>query len=99
MHELAPNLLAQPKLLFLALNVAIFGADLTAISALQDVENLAQRRCLSSTQSAGDENSIEIPNRQSVSFDVEFRVIQQRHRVQRIDVSRQVAAHTIRINQ
>src|SRR5262245_39137900 len=66
MDELAPNLLTQPELLFLALNVAVFGADLAAIRALEKVENLAQRRRLGSTQPAGDEDSIQVPDRQAV---------------------------------
>src|SRR5215510_1922520 len=42
LDELAPNLLAQPELFVFALNVSIFGGNLAAISALQNVENLAQ---------------------------------------------------------
>src|SRR5581483_714591 len=71
MHELAANLLTQPELFFFTLDVAIFRADFAAVGALQDVENLAQRRRLSSTKTSGNEQAIEIPNRQIVSFDVE----------------------------
>ncbi len=46
LDKLAANLFANPDLLFLALNVAVLDADLAAISALQNVENLAQRRAL-----------------------------------------------------
>src|ERR1041384_6106397 len=42
-NKLAANLLAQPELFVLALNVAIFRADLAAVSALKNVENLTQR--------------------------------------------------------
>ena len=47
MNKLDANLLAQPKLFFLALNVAIFGADLAAVRALKNAEYLAQRPRLS----------------------------------------------------
>src|SRR6185437_2628346 len=98
MHELAANLLAQPKLLFLALNVTILGADLAAVGALENVEDLSQGRSFRPAEAARDEYSIQIPNRQSVGFDVEFGMIKQRHRMQRIDVRRQMATHAIRIN-
>src|SRR2546422_6897746 len=39
LNKLAPNLLAQPKLFFLALKVSILGAHLAAIGALQDIQN------------------------------------------------------------
>src|SRR5690349_16982594 len=70
--ELAANLLAQPRLFFLALNVAILDADLAAVRALQHVENLAQRRRLFIRETIGGENTIEIPDCQAVSFDVEL---------------------------
>src|SRR5258708_36050576 len=99
MNQLAPDLLAQPKLFFLALNVAILDADFAAVRALQNIQNLAQRRGLSPAQPAGNEQSIEIPNRKVVRFDVQLRVIEQRHRVQRIDVRDQAAADSISIYQ
>src|SRR5437879_8510753 len=63
LNQLATDLLAQPEFFFFALDVAIFDADLAAVRALQNVQNLAQRRRLSSAQPAGEEQSIEIPNR------------------------------------
>src|ERR1041384_2713945 len=45
--KLDANLLAQPQLFFFALNVTILGADFAAVGALQNVENLAERCCLS----------------------------------------------------
>ncbi len=53
----------------------------------------------SAGQAAGDELAIEIPDRQAVSFDIEFRMIEHRHRVQRIDVGDQMAAHAIGVDQ
>src|SRR5713226_7291742 len=99
LNQFATNLLAQPEFFFLALNVTILDADFAAVGALQNVQNLAQRRRLSSAQPAGDEQSIEIPNRQIVSLDVQLGVIQKGHRVQGIDVGDQVAAHSISIYQ
>ena len=52
LDKLLANLLANPKLLFLALNVAIFDADFAAVSAAQDVENLAQSGDFMSGESA-----------------------------------------------
>src|SRR5712692_204760 len=99
MNELNSNLLAQPEFFFLALNVAILDADFTAVRALQNVQNLSQRRRLSPAQPAGDEQSIEIPNRKIIGFDVQLGMIEQRHRVQWIDISDQVAAHSISVDQ
>ncbi len=47
MNELNSNLLAQPEFFFLTLNVPVLGADFAAVGALEDVEYLAQRGCLS----------------------------------------------------
>src|SRR5712692_2518997 len=99
LNQFAPDLLAQPEFFFLALNVTILDADFAAVGALQNVQNLAQRRHLSTAQPAGDEQSIEIPNRQVVSFDVQLGMIQKRHRVQGIDVGDQVATDSIGIYQ
>ena len=99
LDKLAAYLIAHPELFFLALNVPILDADFAAIGALQNVENLAQRGAVSARQSVGNEFAIEIPNRKSVSFNIEFRMIEHRHRVQRIDVGDQVAAHAIGIDQ
>src|SRR5207244_6803734 len=52
-----------------------------------------------SCQSTGDEQAIEIPNRQVVSFDVQLRMIKQRQRMQRIDVCQQVSADAIRVDE
>src|SRR5260370_39984272 len=98
-NQLAAYLFAQPEFFFLALNVAILDADFAAVCTLQNVQNLAQRRRLSSAQPAGNEQSIEIPNRKVVSFDVQLGLIEQRHRVQRIDVGDQMAADSISIYQ
>src|SRR5262249_47683110 len=46
-----------------------------------------------------DEHSIEIPDRQAVVLDIEFRVIKDWQRVKRIGVGYQVATHPIRIDQ
>ena len=75
MDKLPAYLIPDPKFFFLALDVAILDADLPAVSALQDVENLAQRRAVSAGQAVGYEFAVEIPNRQSVSFNVELRMI------------------------
>src|SRR2546423_5081435 len=99
MNKLDANLLAQPKLFFLALNVTIFSAYLAAVCALKNAEYLAQRPGLSAAHAAGDEDAIEVPNRQAVRLDVELGMIEQRHSVQRIDVGHEVPAHAISINQ
>ncbi len=92
-------LVSNPKFFFLALDVPILDADLAAISALQNVENFAQRGAVGARQSIGYEFAIKIPNRQSVSFDVQFRMVEHWHGMQRVDVGDQVAAHAIRIYQ
>src|SRR6266404_378579 len=99
LNELAPDLFAQPELFFFALNVTVFGADLAAVRALEEVEDFAQRSILSACQAAGKERTIEVPDGQVVGFDVQFGVIKQRQCVQRIDVGHQMAAHAISIYQ
>src|SRR4051794_36648960 len=83
-NKLTSDLFANPLLFFFTLNVTIFDADLAAVSALQNVENLAQRHALAIGETVGDERSIEIPDRQAVILDVQLRVIENRERVQRI---------------
>ena len=86
LNKLETNLFAQPKLFLLALNVPIFGADFAAIRPLQNVEDFAQGRGFSSAQSAGNEQAIEVPDREAIRFDVQLWMIEQRQRVQGIDV-------------
>src|SRR5262249_4772533 len=74
-------------------------ADFAAVSALQHVENFTQRRGLLVGEAVSRKNSIEIPNREPVSFDVEFGMVKQRQRVQRIGVGDQVTTNAIRIDQ
>src|SRR5215813_11940545 len=99
MNELLADFFANPELLFLALNVTVLDADFAAVGALQNVENFAQRGALSACQTTGDELAIEVPNREAIGFYVQLRMVQQRHRVQRIDVSDQVTTNPIRIDQ
>ena len=70
LNKLPANLFAQPKFFFLALNVSIFDTNLATVSPLQDIQDLAQRSRFSSPQPAGDEQTIEIPNREVVSLDI-----------------------------
>src|SRR5205085_3395265 len=97
--ELNADAITYPKLLLFALNVAILDADLAAIGAAQDVQNLAQGRALFAAQAARDELAIQVPDRQAVSFNVQLWVILHGQRVQRIDVCDQMSAHAIRIDQ
>src|SRR4029079_9286090 len=76
--KFTPDLFANPLLFFLALNVAVFDADLAAIGTLQDVEDVAQRRSFAIRETVGDDHSIEIPDRQTVVLDVELRVVKDR---------------------
>jgi len=99
MDELTPDLLAQPEFFFLALNMAILGGDLATIRALQNVQDFPQRCRLSSAQPAGDEQPIQVPDSEPVSFNVELLVIEHRHGVQRIYVGDQMTAHAIGIDQ
>src|SRR5438094_4415129 len=73
-NELLPDPFTQPDLLFLALDVAVFNADLAAIGALQDIENLSKSSDLGARQSTGDELPIKVPDRQSISFDIQLRM-------------------------
>ena len=99
MHELAANLFANPLLFFFILNVPVLDTDLAAVSVLENVEDLAQGRAFAVRKTIGDENSIEVPDRQAVIFDIQFRVIKDRKRVKRICVGDQMSAHAIRVNQ
>src|SRR5438128_7716188 len=98
-NKLAPDLFPYPELLSLALNMAIFGADFPAISALKNIQDLAQSCAFGSCQTASDKNSIQVPDRQVVSFHVQLRVVEHRHGMQRIDIGDQVSPHAIGIDQ
>src|SRR6185503_8037664 len=99
LNKLAPDLFADPEFFFLALDVTIFNADLAAISTLKNVEHFAQRHAVAISKTVDDERAIEIPDRQAVSLDVEFRMVKQRQCVQRIDVRDQMAADAVRVDQ
>src|SRR3954447_7361076 len=79
--------------------MSIFDSDLSAICPLQDVENLAKACTLLAAKSPSDEFAIEVPHRQTVGFHIEFRVMNDRHRVKRIDVGNQVPPDTVGIDQ
>ena len=94
------NLLANPEFFFLALNVTIFDADFAAVGALQECrESRAASRFQCPPRPSGDELAIEIPDRQAISFDIQLGMIENRQRMQRIDVGNQMSAHAIGIDQ
>ena len=78
--------------------MAIFAADLAAIGLAKNVENAAKRRGLFAVQAAGDEFAIEVPDGQAEIFEIELGRVMRRH-VERIDVSEQMAANAIRVDQ
>src|SRR5437870_2331400 len=97
LHKLASNAFADPELLFLALNVAIFDAHFAAISTMQNVEYLAQGGGLGAARPAGTELAVEVTKRKVVGFDVQLGMVKQGHGVQRIDIGDQMPAHAVGI--
>src|SRR3982750_2923462 len=69
-NKLTSDLFANPLLFFFTLNVTIFDADFTAVSALQNVENLSQRRAFAVRESVSNKDAIEIPDGQAVSLNI-----------------------------
>src|ERR1043166_290819 len=99
MDELLPNPFAQPEFFFLSLNVPVLCPDFAAVSTLQNIQNLSQRRGLRASETARDEQTIQVPNRKVLGFDVQLGMVKQRHRVQRIDVGDQMAPDAISVDQ
>src|SRR6185369_15769252 len=97
--KLLPDLFANPLLLFFALNVPVFDADLSAISALQNVENLSQGSALTIGEAVRYEFAIEIPDGQAIGLDVELGMIEKRQRVKRIGVGNQVTTNSVCVDQ
>jgi hypothetical protein len=79
--------------------VAIFNAIGAAVRATNSVDDLAQRHRLESDESAGRPFAIEIPDRQAIRLDVEFRMMMQWYRMQWIDVRDEMTAYAVRVDQ
>src|SRR6266550_4758748 len=78
--------------------MAVFNSNLAAVGASQDFQNLPQCATLLAAESASNKLAVEIPDRQLISFDVQFGVVENRQRMKGIDIGDQVAAHAIGIN-
>ena len=76
----------------------ILDTNFAAVSTLQDVENFTQSSAIGAGEAASDELAIEVPDRQTVGFNIQFRVIQHRHRMKRIDIGDQVTTHAVGID-
>src|SRR5205085_1822741 len=61
---------ADELFLFRALYVAILDADGAAVTTMQVIDNLAQRRGLGAAESLRDELAIQVPDRQPIGGDV-----------------------------
>ena len=96
--ELFADLAADPVLFFLALNVAIFDPDLSAICLAKDLEYSPKRRGLFIVKPAGDEFAVKIPDRQAERFEIKFGGVVRRH-VKRIDIGQQVTPDAVRVDQ
>src|SRR5688500_17415235 len=94
-----PDLLSNPNLLFLALDVPVLYPDLAAIGPPQNLENVAQGRCLFSSETTCDEVTVKAPYRQAIGLYVQLWVRLERHSVQGVDVCDEMAAHAIRVNE
>ncbi len=71
---------------------------LAGVRLTQDAQNFAQRQHLLAAQPTGDKLAVEIPHGKSVGRRIEFGVVAPLV-AQRIDISLQVAPHTIRPNE
>src|SRR4051812_47423732 len=78
--------------------MTIFDADLAAVCLSQNVQNPSQGCDLFVMQSAGDEFAIKVPDRQAIKFKLEV-LGKMRGHVQRVDISEQVSASAICIDQ
>src|SRR5947209_15732028 len=89
------NLFAYPEFLLFALNVAIFYADLAAVCAAKDFQDFAQGRALFTGEAASYKHTVQIPDGQTVSFNIKLRVMMKRHGVKRINICYEMAAHAV----
>ena len=78
--------LAEPLLLGRVGDEAILDADLAAVDAAHDADDVPQRHVLAALQTAGPELPIEVPNRQTVGLEVELRVLVDGDHAERVDV-------------
>src|SRR6185369_684038 len=74
-------------------------ADFSAISALQNVEDLAQGSALTIGEAVRYGFAIEIPDGQAVGLDVELGMIEKRQRVKGIGIGNQVTANSVCVDQ
>src|SRR5688572_1609836 len=77
--------------------MAVFNADLSAISFPKNIENTPQRRGLLAVQATGDKFAVEVPDGQAEVFEIELRRILRGH-PERVDVGQQVTADAVRID-
>ena len=96
--ELFTDLSSDPVLLGLALNMPVFGPDLSAVSLSENVEDPPQSSGFFTVQPARDKFAIKVPDRQAKVFEVKLSIVMSRH-VERIDVGQQVPACAVGIDQ
>ena len=91
----ALDLLLDPALLLLVLDVHVLDADRAAVRVAQHVEDVAERHALAPAEAAGEELAVEVPDGEPVGGRVEL----DRHLgllpPERVEVGDEVAAHAV----
>ena len=91
----ALDLVLDPALLLLVLDVHVLDADRAAVRVAQHVEDVAERHALAAAEPAGEELAVEVPDREPVGGRVEL----DRHLgllpAERVEVGDEVAAHAV----
>ena len=90
---------ADPVLFFRARDVAVFGADLAAVHAAHERDDVAQGHPVSALEPARVELAVEVPDRQAVSRELQLGMLGDRAGAKRIDVGEQVAPHAVRVDE
>src|SRR5205085_612954 len=88
---------ADPFLLFFALYVAVFNANLAGVRFSQDVQDASQRRGLLAMQASRDELAVEVPDREAKILEIKLRLMMRSH-VERIDIGKQMPTRPVGID-
>ena len=90
---------ADPVFFFRARDVAVFGADLAAVHAAHERDDVAQGHPVSALEPARVEIAVEIPDRQPVGRKLELGMLGDHAGAERIDVGEQMAPHAVRVDE
>ena len=91
--------LLEPAPLLGVGDVHVFGADMVAVGAPQDIEDLAQRCELKSERATDEDGAVIVGLGEAIGLGLELRMLAPRRKLQRVELGDEVAASTIGADQ